>query len=68
MKKLIIFAAAALLGVLSLSACTNAKKETTKGTESMENKKVLVAYFSWSGNTREAAKYIAQKLKADEAR
>ncbi len=66
MKKLIIFAAAALLGVLSLSVCTNAKKETTKETESMENKKVLVAYFSWSGNTREAAKYIAQKLKADE--
>ena len=32
----------------------------------MEGKKILVAYFSWSGNTREAAKYIAQKLNADE--
>lgn len=32
----------------------------------MNDKKVLVAYFSWSGNTRAAAKYIAQKLGADE--
>lgn len=55
-----------LLAVLSLSACTTAKKET-KNTESMSNdKKILVAYFSWSGNTRDAAKYIVQKLGADE--
>jgi flavodoxin len=66
MKKLLTIAAVALLGVLSLSACTNAPKETNKGTENMEGKKILVAYFSWSGNTREAAKYIAQKLNADE--
>jgi len=32
----------------------------------MKGKKVLVAYFSWSGNTREAAHYIAQKAGADE--
>jgi len=31
----------------------------------MTGKKVLVAYFSWSGNTREAAQYIAQKTGAD---
>lgn len=54
-----------LLGMLSASACTSAKKET-KEMESMKDKKVLVAYFSWSGNTKEAAKYIAGKLGADE--
>ena len=32
----------------------------------MEGKKILVAYFSWSGNTKDAAQYIAQKLGADE--
>lgn len=30
-----------------------------------KEKKVLVAYFSWSGNTKVAAQYIAQKLNAD---
>lgn len=32
----------------------------------MDNKKILVAYFSWSGNTENAAQYIAQKLGADQ--
>jgi len=32
----------------------------------MKGKKVLVAYFSWSGNTKEAAHYIAQKVGAEE--
>ena len=31
----------------------------------MEGKKVLVAYFSWSGNTKSVAEYIAAKLNAD---
>lgn len=31
----------------------------------MNSKKILVAYFSWSGNTKNAAQYIAEKLKAD---
>ena len=68
MKKLMTFAALMLLTVLSLSACTpNNKKETTnETTESMKGKKVLVAYFSWSGNTKDAAQYIAQRLGADE--
>lgn len=54
-----------LLAMLGVSACTPAKKET-KEMESMKDKKVLVAYFSWSGNTKEAAKYIAGKVGADE--
>ena len=68
MKKLMTFAAMMLLTVLSLSACTsNNKKETTnETTENMKGKKVLVAYFSWSGNTKDAAQYIAQRLGADE--
>lgn len=61
MRKILSFAIM-LLGVLSVSACTPAKKET----ESMKGKKVLVAYFSWSGNTRAVAKYITGKLGADE--
>ena len=40
--------------------------ETTKKMTSLKGKKTLVAYFSWSGNTKEAAHYIAQKAGADE--
>ncbi len=64
MKKLLSIALM-LLGIMSVNACTTAKKET-KGEESMKNKKILVAYFSWSGNTKEAAKYIAGKVGGDE--
>ena len=68
MKKLLSIAALALLAAASLSACTSNKKETSnkQQTDSMEGKKILVAYFSWSGNTKDAAQYIAQKLGADE--
>ena len=65
-----------LLAVMSLSACTaKAKQVNNESSESKtvnkevmdhKGKKTLVAYFSWSGNTREAVKYIAQKLGADE--
>lgn len=63
MKKLISFAALLLLAVASMSACTSDKKQNIKN---MSDKKILVAYFSWSGNTREAAQYIARELGADE--
>ena len=63
MKK-IVSLAVMLLAVLTAGACMPAQK--SKETASMNDKKVLVAYFSWSGNTRAAAKYIAQKLGADE--
>ena len=75
MKKLFTIVAMMLLAVMGLSACTGSKKEakvadesetTKKETIDMKGKKVLVAYFSWSGNTREAAQYIAQKTGADE--
>jgi len=51
---------AALLTLTSLTTCAQ-----KKGEPSMKGKKTLVAYFSWSGNTAEAAKYIAQKTGAD---
>jgi flavodoxin len=75
MKKVMTIAAMMLLTVMGLSACTGSKKEAKVADESettkeetidMKGKKVLVAYFSWSGNTREAAQYIAQKTGADE--
>ncbi len=50
---------------LSLHACTTTD-QGEKQTIDMKGKKVLVAYFSWSGNTREAAQYIALKTGADE--
>ena len=74
MKKLFTIVAMMLLAVMGLSACTGSKKEakvaeesetTKKETIDMKGKKVLVAYFSWSGNTREAAQYIAKKTGAD---
>ena len=64
-----------LLAVGGLSACTtkNNQQVNSEATETENNevmdlkgKKVLVAYFSWSGNTKHAAQYIAQKLGADE--
>ena len=68
--------AAVLLTVMGLSACTakarqvsnetNESETENKEVMSLKGKKTLVAYFSWSGNTREAAQYIAQKTGADE--
>lgn len=75
MKKVITIAAMMLLAVMGLSACTGSKKEAKVADESettkeetidMKGKKVLVAYFSWSGNTKYAAQYIAKKVGADE--
>ena len=76
MKKVLSLAAMILLAVAGLSACTakNNQQVNNESTESqtsneimdLKGKKVLVAYFSWSGNTKHAAQYIAQKLGADE--
>ena len=52
-----ILTAAALL--LCIAACGQNNNKT------MNNQKALVAYFSWSGNTTEIAKYIAAKTGAD---
>ena len=76
MKKVLATMAAMLLAVAGLSACTAKSKQvnnesgesTTENKEvmSLKGKKSLVAYFSWSGNTKYAAQYIAKKVGADE--
>ena len=75
MKKLLSIAAMILLAVAGLSACTAKAKQVNNENDnenekqevmSLKGKKVLVAYFSWSGNTKYAAQYIAKKLGADE--
>ena len=73
MKKIIATMAAMLLTVAGLSACTAKAKQVTNDNDNekqevmdLKGKKVLVAYFSWSGNTKYAAQYIAKKLGADE--
>ena len=76
MKKVFATMAAMLLTVAGLSACTAKAKQvnnesgesTTENKEvmSLKGKKSLVAYFSWSGNTKYAAQYIAKKVGADE--
>lgn len=63
MKKLLAIAILALGCILGVSAFTGNKE--AKNTDDMRNKKILVAYFSWSGNTKDAADYIATKLGAD---
>ena len=63
MKKLKAALMVALIAFTSLTACAQKKGENMN---SLNNKKVLVAYFSWSGNTKAAADYIAQKLNADQ--
>ena len=73
MKKLLATMAAMLLTVAGLSACTAKAKQVTNDNDNekqevmdLKGKKVLVAYFSWSGNTKYAAQYIAKKVGADE--
>ena len=75
MKKLFATMATVLLSVVGLSACTAKAKQVSNETSqtetkqevmSLKGKKVLVAYFSWSGNTKYAAQYIAKKVGADE--
>ena len=75
MKIVLATMAAMLLTVAGLSACTAKAKQVNNETEetetknevmSLKGKKVLVAYFSWSGNTKYAAQYIAKKVGADE--
>lgn len=78
MKKLFTIVAMMLLAVMGLSACTaktnkanqeageSTNETTKKEMTNLKRKKTLVAYFSWSGNTKEAAHYIAQKVGAEE--
>ena len=74
MKKLLIFIVSSAFA-LSLAACgsqspvsesTTAAAETEASEETTASEEgVLVAYFSWSGNTEQMAQMIAEETGAD---
>lgn len=51
--------------VASLFSTNNISAQINEGTNPMENKKILVAYYSYSGNTKEVAEAIHQKVGGD---
>lgn len=51
--------------VAGLFSTNNTHAQINEGTNTMENKKILVAYYSYSGNTKEVAKAIHQKVGGD---
>ncbi|MCR0410323.1 hypothetical protein MKD14_15595 [[Clostridium] innocuum] len=62
----------ALIMTISLAACSQTPKENTQPQEEPQvsqqtesDGNVLVAYFSWSGNTKEMAEYIAEQTNGD---
>lgn len=66
LKKVIGLAMIAAMVVL-LVACGQSSGENNKSAEKGTNEdgKTLVAYFSWSGNTKEMASYIAEQTGGD---
>lgn len=76
MKKFISIGIVTTMIIGMLSGCGNSAQEThtqgagvsadtTETLENFENKKVLVAYYSASGNTKTVAEYIANVTGAD---
>lgn len=67
MTKKILTLLACFMAIMGGSACSGANagnKTETKDAESsalLSGKKVLVAYFSWGGNTKHVAEYIARQ-------
>lgn len=57
MNKLFIF----IVALLGIASCANGQNDKTD----MKGKKILVAYYSWGGNTKAVGDYIAQKLDVD---
>lgn len=49
------------MSLLGISSCTNGQNSKID----MEGKKLLVAYYSWGGNTKAIGDYIAQRVGAD---
>lgn len=59
MKKILHFALFTAILICTLTpCCAEEKKEITT---MAENKKVLIAYYSWSGNTKKVAEEIKEK-------
>ena len=71
--KRILSAVTSMLLTLSLTACGSAggsdvppaEPDTEPPVEESGEQNVLVAYFSWSGNTEEMAAYIAEQIGGD---
>ena len=73
--KRVLMAAVTLMLVFTLSACSNTNTkietstakaaETTSSTTKKSSGKILIAYFSRSGNTLEVAKQIQEKTGGD---
>ncbi len=59
LKKSIYILTAIILTITSSNA------ETNKETNMTTNKKILIAYYSWSGNTKEVAEAIHKKIGGD---
>ena len=65
MKKVLSILTIFVLGV-GLAACgQNDGNGSSSGKRSSQGGNVLVAYFSWSGNTEEMASYIAEQTGGD---
>lgn len=64
---MIIFATLAMLVSVAMSVCAYSGTNKSKGQNKLGNysNKILVVYFSWSGNTKTVGQYIAQKTQAD---
>ena len=52
------------MALLGIASCANGQN----GKTDMKGKKILVAYYSWGGNTKAVGDYIAQKTGADVCR
>ena len=57
-------AGAEVMGAARKDSVANAPKNSSKGAK-MDGKKMLVVYYSWSGNTRCVADFIAKLTGAD---
>lgn len=57
MNKLIIL----VMALFGVTSCANGQR----GKVDMKGKKILVAYYSWGGNTKAVGDYIAHELGAD---
>jgi len=57
MNRLIIL----IMALLGIASCANGQN----GKVDMKGKKILIAYYSWGGNTKAVGDYIAQKTGAD---
>ena len=66
MKAVLKFATMFLVALFTMSACTaKGSDKVNMHIKSEANPKILVVYFSWSGNTKTVGQHIAQKTHAD---